>query len=154
MMGRGGRTRKVLSAEGSRTTLAAMSRSAPRIFVAQTLADSWLSAREVQLERDLLRLAEAGGGPVTHLFINPAVFFERIDGTDTDVHDVVGRVKTAQELAQMGADHYESSVVMGDYAYTVVPGYLATPVDAKGAEQALDGGAWTRLVGQLESFGS
>lgn len=131
-----------------------MPRSAPRIFVAQTLADSWLSARRVQLERDLLRLTEAGGGAVTDLFINPAVFFERIDGTEADVHDVVGRVKTAQELAQMGADHYESSVVMGDYAYTVVPGYLATPVDPKGAEQELDGPAWTRLLGQLESFGS
>jgi hypothetical protein len=39
----------------------------------------------------------------------------------------------------MGADHYESSVVMGDYAYTVVPGYLAIAVDAKGAELKLDG---------------
>lgn len=126
----------------------------PRIFVAQTLADSWLSAGRVSLERDLLRLPAVQGGAVTDLFINPAVFFERIDGSESDVHDVVGRVKTAQELAQMGADHYESSVVMGDYAYTVVPGYLAIPVDPKGAELRLDGVAWGRLVGQIESFGS
>lgn len=125
----------------------------PRIFVAQTLADSWLSAGRVALERDLLRLSPVGG-TATDLFINPAVFFERIDGSESDVNDVVGRVKTAQELAQMGADHYESSVVMGDYAYTVVPGYLAIPVDAKGAELKLDGPAWGRLVGQLESLGA
>ncbi len=126
----------------------------PRIFVAQTLADSWLSAGRVALERDLLRLPALPGGAGTDLFINPAVFFERIDGSEADVHDVVGRVKTAQELAQMGADHYESSVVMGDYAYTVVPGYLAIPVDPKGAELRLDPVAWGRLVGQIESFGT
>lgn len=124
----------------------------PRIFVAQTLADSWLNAGRVTLERDLLRLPGPGGD--VDLFINPAVFFERIDGTETDVNEVVGRVKTAQELAQMGADHYESSVVMGDYAYTVVPGYLAIAVDARGTELALDGVAWGRLVSQIEALGS
>jgi len=124
----------------------------PRIFVAQTLADSWLNAGRVQLDRDLLRLPGPDG--TLDLFINPAVFFERIDGSETDVNEVVGRVKTAQELAQMGADHYESSVVMGDYAYTVVPGYLAIAVDARGTELALDGVAWARLVSQIEGLGS
>ncbi len=124
----------------------------PRIFVAQTLADSWLAAGRVQLERDLLRLPDPSGG-ATDLFINPAVFFERIDGSEADVHQVVGKVKTAQELAQMGADHYESSVVMGDYAYTVVPGFLAVAVDSKGAELKLDSASWGRLLVQIESFG-
>ena len=125
----------------------------PRIFVAQTLADSWLAAGRVQLERDLLRLPDPAGGSVD-LFINPAVFFERIDGSEADVHQVVGKVKTAQELAQMGADHYESSVVMGDFAYTVVPGFLATAVDAKGTEIKLDGPTWGRLLGQIEALGT
>ncbi len=125
----------------------------PRIFVAQTLADAWLAAERVTLERDLLRLpVPAGAMGTIDLFINPAVFFERIDGSEADVHDVVGRVKTAQELAQLGADHYETSVVMGDFAYTVIPGFMAIPVDAKGAELALDGLGWGRLVAQLESF--
>ncbi len=124
----------------------------PRIFVAQTLADSWLNAGRVQLERDLLRLPGPDG--IIDLFINPAVFFERIDGSETDVHEVVGRVKTAQELAQMGADHYESSVVMGDYAYTVVPGYLAIVVDPRGTELTMDGVAWGRLVSQIEALGA
>ena len=124
----------------------------PRSFVAQTLADCWLTASRVQLERDLLRLHGPGGN--VDLFINPAVFFERIDGAETDAHEVVGRVKTAQELAQMGAEHYETSVVMGDYAYTVVPGFLAIPVDARGAELLLDGASWGRLVTQIEGLGA
>jgi len=124
----------------------------PRIFVAQTLADSWLAAGRVQLERDLLRVSDPAGS--FDLFINPAVYFERIDGNETDVHQVVGQVKTAQELAQIGADHYESSVVMGDFAYTVVPGLIAVAVDPKGAEIKLDGASWGRLLGQLESLGT
>lgn len=123
----------------------------PRIFVAQSLADTWLAAGRVQLERDLLRLPDPNGG-VLDLFINPAVWFERIDGNETDVHGVVGKVKTSQELAQMGADHYDASVVMGDYAYTVVPGFIAVQVDSKGAEVKLDGAGWARLMAQIESF--
>jgi hypothetical protein len=123
----------------------------PRIFVAQTLVDAWLSSGRVSLERDLLRLS---GPPSVDLFINPAVWFEKIDGGDADPHDVVGRVRTSQELAQMGADHYESSVVMGDYAYTVKPGFTATAVDARGSEVRLDGPTWGRLMAQLEALGT
>jgi hypothetical protein len=125
----------------------------PRIFVAQPLVDTWLAAGRVQLERDLLKVPDAAGNMVD-LFINPAVFFERIDGSETDVHGVVGKVKTSQELAQMGADHYEGSVVMGDYAYTVVPGFIAVAVDARGAEVKLDGASWGRLMVQIESLGA
>jgi hypothetical protein len=117
----------------------------PRIFVAQTLADSWLAAGRVAARARPAAPAGVGGRHVD-LFINPAVFFERIDGSETDVHEVVGKVKTAQELAQMGADHYESSVVMGDYAYTVVPGYLAIAVDARGAELKLDSASLGSLL--------
>ena len=123
----------------------------PRIFVAQTLVDTWLSTGRVALERDLLRLS---GQQAVDLFINPAVWFERIDGGEADPHDVVGRVKTSQELAQMGADHYESSVVMGDYAYTVRPGFIATVVDARGSEVRLDGSTWGRLVSDIEALGT
>lgn len=48
----------------------------------------------------------------------------------------------------------ESSVVVGSYAYTVVPGYLAIAVDPKGAELTMDGVAWNRLVGQIEALGA
>lgn len=123
----------------------------PRIFVAQTLVDAWLATGRVTLERDLLRLS---GPPSVDLFINPAVWFERIDGGDADPYDVLGRVKTSQELAQMNADHYESSVVVGDYAYTVQPGFVATVVDAKGGEVRLDGQSWGRLVQEIEQLGT
>lgn len=120
----------------------------PRIYVSQSLVDQALGAGRIQLEGDLLRL-DAGGVPA-QLFINPAVYFERVDGGDQDPHGVVGCVKTAQELAQLGAEHYDTSVVMGECAYTVVPGFLAVPVGGDGTETILDPAGWARLAGALQ----
>ena len=86
------------------------------------------------------------------LFINPAVYFERVDGSEPDAYQLVGTVKSAQELAQMGAEHYADSVVVGDYAYTVKPGFLAVPVGADGTETVLDSTAWGRLLGGFEAL--
>lgn len=122
----------------------------PRIYVSQALVDHAMGAGRIQLEGDLLRL-DAGGTPA-QLFINPAVYFERVDGGEHDPHGVVGTVKTSQELAQVGAEHYDTSVVLGELAYTVVPGFLAVPVAPDGTEAPLDPSAWARLVGALQNL--
>jgi len=124
----------------------------PRIFIAQGLVDTWISEGKADLERDFLRVPSGTG--TVDLFINPAVYFDRIDGSETDEADVIGKVKTSQELAQMDAEHYDTSVVLGDAAYTVVPGMIATAVDAEGVELALDAGAWGRLATALEALPS
>ena len=120
----------------------------PRIYVSQALVDRWLVGGHIELDGDLLRLAS----PPTSLFINPAVFFERVDGGDADPHQLVGCVKSSQELAQMGAEHYDTSVVLGDHAYTVQPGFIAVPVGADGTETLLDAGGWQQLVGALSTM--
>lgn len=120
----------------------------PRIFVAQALVDRWLAEGLIQLDGELLRLS-AGGAP-TSLFITPAVCFERVDGgDDPDPYQLVGCVKSSLELAQMGAEHFDTSVVLGELAYTVMPGFVAVPVGADGTETLMDGVAWGRLRGML-----
>jgi hypothetical protein len=122
----------------------------PRIFVAQTLVDRWLAEGLIQLDGELLRLA-AGGAP-TSLFITPAVWFERVDGDDQDPYQVVGCVKSSLELAQMGAEHFDTSVLLGELAYTVMPGFLAVPVGPDGTETLMDGTSWGRLRGALSQM--
>jgi len=124
----------------------------PRIFIAQSLVDVWISEGKADLERDFLRVPS--GTSSVALFINPAVYFDKVDGSETDEADVIGRVKTSQELAQMDAEHYDTSVVLGDAAYTVVPGILATAVDPQGVELELDASAWSRLATSLEALPS
>jgi hypothetical protein len=119
----------------------------PRIFVGQALMDDWLSAGRIELDGELMRF-DAGGVPGS-LRISPAVYFERIDGSDSDPYSVVGAVKTTEELTQLGAEHYESSVVLGDFAYTVTPGFVGVPAGPDGAEAAVDAASWQRLVSGL-----
>jgi hypothetical protein len=122
-----------------------------RVFVSQNCIDRWLGAGGIALEGDFLWFHAV---PHTSMYINPSVYFVRIDGGETDPYDIIGAVKTAQELAQMGAEHFESSVVLGDYAYTVNPGFVASPVGSDGAPIMLDGATWGQIVGAMEALGA
>lgn len=119
----------------------------PRIYISQALVDQWMGNGLVQLEGDLLRL-NAGGMP-TALFITPSVSFEGVDGGGADPYQLVGCVKTAHELGEMGAEHFDTSVVIGDVAYTVRPGFVGVPVGADGTETLLDPASWARLTTAL-----
>ncbi len=119
----------------------------PRIFVAQTLVDRWLSESRIQLGGEWLRLS-TGGGPAA-LFIDPAVFFEQVDGGEQAPYPGVGCVKSSQELLQMGAEHYDRAVVLGEQAYTVAPGFIAVPVGPDGTETLMGSSAWEVLRGAL-----
>ena len=121
-----------------------------RVFVSQNCIDLWHSSGGIAIDGDHLRFHAV---PSASLAINPSVYFERVDTGDTDPYDIVGAVKTAQELAQMGAEHYERAVVLGEYAYTVNPGFVASPVGPDGAPVMLDGATWGQLVGAMEALG-
>ncbi|MBC8074364.1 MAG: hypothetical protein IAG13_38950 [Deltaproteobacteria bacterium] len=122
----------------------------PRIYVSQAMVDAWLGAGRTRLDGDLLRLpAEAGA---ISLYLNPAVHVECIDGADVDGYGLVGTVRSTQELAQMGAELHDASVVLGEHAYTVRPGFVAVPVGEGGVEAMFDVAAWNRLVATLQAL--
>jgi hypothetical protein len=122
-----------------------------RVFVSQSCIDRWLGAGGIAIDGDILRFHAV---PRATLFINPSVYFVAIDGGETDPYDVVGAVKTSQELAQMGAEHFQSSVVLGDCAYTVNPGFVASPVSGDGSPVMLDGASWGQVLGAMEALGT
>ena len=122
-----------------------------RVYVSQNCIDLWHSSGGIAIDGDMLRFHAV---PNASLSIIPSVHFQRVDSGATDPYDIVGAVKTAHELAQMGAEHYENAVVLGDYAYTVNPGFIASPVGADGAPVMLDGGTWGQLVGAMQALGS
>lgn len=122
-----------------------------RVFVSQACIDRWHGAGGIAIDGEVLRFHAV---PQASLRISAGVYFERIDGAERDPHDIVGSVKSEQELTQMGADHYESSVVLGDYAYTVKPGFLAMSIGPEGAPMMLDAPRWGQLVGAMEALGT
>jgi hypothetical protein len=122
----------------------------PRIFVAQSALDRWMSAGGASLEADLMKLSAVPG---VNFYINPGVHFVSLDGGGTDPYDIIGSVKTSHELAQLGGDHYDASVIIGDSAYSVRPGFVGTPIGPDGTEASLDGGTWGAVLAAIEAQG-
>src|SRR3954447_25552459 len=69
-----------------------------------------------------------------------------VSGTD-DSHEVIGRVKTRAFLVELGAELLESSMVLGDNAYDVVPGFLGAPIGS--FEEHLTGEARAQAIKSL-----
>ncbi len=44
-----------------------------------------------------------------------------------DAHAVLGKVKSKRALSELGAEILENSMILGDNAYDVVPGWFGTP---------------------------
>ena len=107
--------------------------AANRVFFPQEALDAWLAEERVSLEGDLLTLLERGqrfklGGAVRFLA-------EVADGGDAP--GLVGKVKTVEQIAELGAEHAAGSVVLGDNAYEIAEGFvglLLENADAVGSD--------------------
>ncbi|MCA9674110.1 MAG: hypothetical protein H6709_21940 [Kofleriaceae bacterium] len=95
-----------------------------RLFISGTKLESLSAANKVTIDGDLMELTELG----RTFRIQPAVRFLRVAGGDPDPHELVGLVKTEEDLAGMGADHMATSVIYVDTAYEVQPGFLGDPL--------------------------
>ncbi len=91
-----------------------------KLFLPQTQLEEWALADQADLrEGKLVVMAEGGASyPAT-----PAVHFVKLV-TGEDTHQLVSRVKTEAQLASLGADHMADSVLLGETAYEVTPGYV------------------------------
>jgi hypothetical protein len=94
-----------------------------RLFISNPRLETWSAEGKISLEGTKMMLNELSRS----FDIKPAVFFERVAGGDPDPHDLLGKVKDEDQLAEMGADHMASSVIYVDTAYEVVAGFIGTP---------------------------
>jgi hypothetical protein len=97
-----------------------------RIFFAQTALDLWLASSTIELtgteltitsEARKYRLAEA------------AYIVKEVTGSP-DAHELVGKVKSTHYLEELGAEVMQGSMILGDNAYDVTAGFMATPIGA------------------------
>jgi hypothetical protein len=101
-----------------------------RLYISQRRIDSWTSENRIEITGDRMTLVELNRS----FRIQPAVRFLKVEGDENDPHDLVGRVKNHDELAQMGADHMASSVIYIDTAYKVENGFVGDPLP-RGAQE-------------------
>ncbi|PTL77423.1 hypothetical protein [Vitiosangium sp. GDMCC 1.1324] len=104
-----------------------------RLFLPQTQLEEWALEDKADVKDGVLVVTgEEGVYPVT-----PAVHIVQLV-TGEDANGLVSKVKTEDQLKTLGAEQMADSVLLGDTAYEVVPGYLAevpvSPSDAASAE--------------------
>jgi len=102
------------------------------LFVPQTVLDKWSEKGRVELKGHVLILLREKKS----FQLTPAVRFIKMEAGD-DVKGLLQKVKTADALKQMGAEHYQESVILGDSAYQVQQGFLADANALRRAAAAL-----------------
>jgi hypothetical protein len=95
-----------------------------RLFVSQDQLDRWTVEGKVKLEEDLMTLPAMSRS----FRLRPAVHFTAlVEGVDRE--RLIGRVKTEEQLAQIGAEHYGSSVLVGELGYECEEGFVGVPAE-------------------------
>jgi len=117
-----------------------------RVFFPQAALDRWIVDGTIDLHQT--ELTVLANGRAYKLAEGVRVLREVSGGGDP--HGLVGRVKTRAHIEQLGGEIIESSLLLGDAAYDVEPGWLGVPVgllarDIRSASQ--NDGAGARSAG-------
>ena len=95
-----------------------------RVFFPQSALDQWLDDGRIELaDNQLVVKAEA-----RRYRLVEAEHILAVVSDGPDVYDLSGRVKTVAFLHELGAELLGDSMLIGELAYQVVPGFLGTPV--------------------------
>ena len=95
-----------------------------RVFFPQIALDAWLTDGTVDLRADELTIVAEGR---RYRLVEAVRILNEVTG-GTDGHDLIGRVKPKTVLDEKKAEILESSLLLGDNAYEVVPGWLGEPI--------------------------
>lgn len=87
--------------------------------------------------------------------LESAVRFTSEVTTGEDPNGLVGKVKTVEQLAAIGAEHAQGSVILGDSAYEVIDGFLGEllPVDGRAIARRTNRDAPDDALGRLLGHG-
>jgi hypothetical protein len=104
-----------------------------RLFLPQAQLEEWALDDKADIKDGVLVVAgEEGVYPVT-----PAVHLVQVVSGE-DSQGLISKVKTEEQLKSLGAEQMADSVLLGETAYEVVPGYVAevplSPSDAGSGE--------------------
>lgn len=95
-----------------------------RIFLSQEALDSWIGEGRADIQGDVL-IDKVGSRRFQ--LLEGVRFLSEVSGGD-DAEGLVGRVKDLVQLAAMGGEYMSDSVVLGELAYEVQPGFVGRPM--------------------------
>jgi hypothetical protein len=95
-----------------------------RVFFPQEALDRWLASGEVELVGSELTIRSENR---KYRLVEAVRVLTEVSGVP-DPNEIAGRVKTVAFLSELGAELLGGSMIIGDNAYEVVPGWLGSPV--------------------------
>jgi hypothetical protein len=95
-----------------------------RVFFPQSALDQWIVDEKVELVKGELTILPEG----RRYALEEAVRVMREVSGAGDGAKLIGRVRTRAQLEQQGAEIVESSMLFGDAAYDVEPGWVGAPI--------------------------
>lgn len=95
-----------------------------RVFFPQTALDAWLHDDRVDLQGTELVIK---GENRRYRVIEAVRVLKEVTG-GLDIHELIGRVKSVNFLTELGAELLGTSMLLGDLAYEVIPGFMGAPV--------------------------
>jgi hypothetical protein len=93
------------------------------VFFPQAALDEWIVDGSAELQDGQLILLSEG----KRYRVGEALRVLREVGGGEDAHQLVGRVKTRAYLEQLGAEIVHGSMLLGELAYDIEPGWLGVP---------------------------
>jgi hypothetical protein len=104
-----------------------------KVFFPQAALDIWVVDGTIDLRGAELVVVEQNR---TFKVVEAVRVLAEVTGTP-DPFELVGCVKPKDTLVGLGAEIVESSMIVGDNAYDVVPGWLGAPDGANAADEEL-----------------
>lgn len=108
-----------------------------RLFISQDRIDRLAADDRVVIEGEHMDLPALKAS----FRIRPAVYFRRVVTDEGDPHDLLGRVKTDEQLREIGAELVANSVLFGDTAYECDNGFIG--------EVLTSGAGWMNRLKQI-----
>lgn len=95
-----------------------------RVFLPQEAVDVWLAEERVELEGEVMTMIPEG----QRFKLSTALRFMAEVAEESDPNDLVGRIKTLEQVESMEGEYSSGSVIMGDNAYEVIDGFVGEPL--------------------------
>lgn len=102
-----------------------------RVFFPQGALARWLDEGKVELSGETLTMCQDGH---SYRIVEAARIMREISGAP-DTYQLQGRVKSRVFLLELGAEIVEESMILGDNAYDIVPGFLGTLIRSRQAKE-------------------
>lgn len=122
--------------------------AACRLFLTQDALERWIADGRAKIDGEDLTDTVTGN---KFRLITGIHFLSEVTG-QPDLAQLVGKVKDMEQVEALKAEHMRDSVILGDNAYSVVEGFVGTPVVQEIAPVAPKPRARAATIASLQAF--